>query len=312
MSLHPELGVHVHAVIPSTWGAFVDVYACYEVATRTRPWLSVLSPAAFDANGSALGDSSNVYVLWEPSLRVPPRAERDAMVGIVYSEALGDPAHMLVAHKEQLARFHAESGDLDAVFLHTPWMQTQFAPHAPAYVLPVGWEPEAMGRPRWNSPKHRAYVYHGSMAGKRQFTVPFLTEHLSDQFFNATGSFGRALLGTLDTAQAALYLGHSDVASFSTWRIWQALSTSAALVAEPGDSWPMEPGRHFYQLPRIDYTNIGAVASELRQLAAGNTLGQYARRAHDDLSWYTTGRIVDDFLVPAVRDMQERRRGPHG
>jgi hypothetical protein len=314
--VHPDAGLHIHVVIPTAWGPFVDVRACYEIAARSRPWLSVLDSSEFLQQGA--GDLSaddqadeRLYVVWDPSLRVFPKqasTRRRALVALVYSEALGNPAHMLGAHREQLQNFHARVGDLDAVLLHTPWMQTQFAPHAPAFALPVGWEPEAMGQPRWHAPKHRAYVYHGSMAGKRQFTVPYLTRELGDKFYNASGSFGRGLIGLLDTAQAALYLGHSDVSSWSTWRIWQVIATSTALVAEPGDCWPLEPGRHFVQLPRIDYTNIAAVVRDLKQLAAGNTLAACARTLYDDLAGdYTTGKIVDQYLVPAAKKLRELR-----
>ena len=91
-----------------------------------------------------------------------------------------------------------------------------------------------------------------------------------------------------------------DVDSFSTWRIWQTLGSSACLVGEKGDSWPFVAGDHFVGLPTIDWVNVEGVAVDLKRILGDTDLLGVARRAHEEVAHaYTCRRCLDDYLVPA-------------
>jgi hypothetical protein len=124
---------------------------------------------------------------------------------------------------------------------------------------------------------------------------------LSDQIENVTGRFGRGLLGALDTARASLYIAHSTVESFSTWRLWQVASTSAALVAEPGDAWPFVKDEHFIQIPYLTSENVQGVVEELKALADQHErLSAVATQAHELAQQYSVDAVEDDWVVPAI------------
>lgn len=166
-----------------------------------------------------------------------------------------------------------------------------------------------MGIPRWNTTKHKVIEYHGSTVGRRSVLIPFLIQYLQPDLVDLSGNFGRQLIGNIDTAAASLYVAHSDVFSFSTWRIWQTVSTSSCLISEPGDTWPFEPGKHFIQIHKITAENANLVADDIRRLTSQrDLLIQTATAAHEEIAQkYTVGYIEDTYLVPAVVDLIKDR-----
>lgn len=308
---HPKTGIgYVHVIEPG-WGPAVDLFAGYSVAAARTRWLSVMTPSEFagqrqDAESPYWTDDSLFYTLWSHAMEVDSPERRQSKLARVYFEAFNaDMQHMLPAHQEAWARFQKLGPAYDATFVHTPlmadWLHQQ---GVPCYVLPLGWEPEAMGRPRWNAPKFTDYVFQGSVVGRRAAILPLLAERLGRQFQNQSGAFGRGLLGILDTAIASIYIAHSNVRSFSTWRIWQCAASSAALVAEAADSWPAVPDDHYVAMPYLTFENIDAVCDWLRTLPQNVDLAAVARRMHDDVGQYfTLERCIDDYLVPASREI---------
>lgn len=314
----PTTGLHVVHVIPETWGPFVDILASYRnVAARCFPWMNVVSPEVFAGMKSspAYQDPGVLFVLWTDDPRPGPKTERKALVAGVYSEAIGERNEagellgMLPEHRAHFERFRAVQAEYDAVFAHTPWMQEQLAYllEPPVYVVPVGWDPETMGRPRWTAPKFVDYAYYGSGVGKRSMILPFLQGRLGKRLVDVTGSFGRDLLGKLDVARASLYVAHSDVRSFSTWRIWQTIATSAALVAEVGtDTWPLHTA-HYVGYPRVTLDNGEETANELRRILDHVDLLGMARRCYEEVAGaFTVETIVQSYLLDAMGDLVRR------
>jgi hypothetical protein len=166
-----------------------------------------------------------------------------------------------------------------------------------------------MGRPRWHAPKHYHFLYWGSAVGRRGMFVPFLKEHFGELLHVPEGVFGRDLLALLDRSYASLYVAHSAVRSYSTWRLWQTLATSAAFVGEPGDTWPFEPGKHILTFDQLTSENYLGVLDQIREIGCDvKRLGEIAECAADELgSRFTIDRVVDRYLVPASVEMRVKK-----
>lgn len=306
MDRYPGTGHIIVHVIPPEWGPFVDIRACYQSLARRRPWTHVISPAEYHEriNGWLWNDPDTVFVCWT-MMDPGPKWQRKCKVVTVYSEALDDDgAKLLHGHLDHWNNFRIMSVHFDAVATHTP-MTAEIVARAgcPTFVMPVGWDPDAMGRPRRDAPKLHKFLYHGSCVGRRELVIPYLRANLgNDHFLDGTGMFGRSLLGTLDTADASLYIAHSEVASFSTWRLWQTASTTAAMVAEPGDTWPFEIGKHYVGIQRVTMLNAPQTVRDLAELVKRrDLLLEVATRAYEEVACrYTVDHIEDAYLVPAL------------
>lgn len=304
---HPITNLHYVMVIPSTWGPFVDVRACYEAVARRYPWLSVITPEEFELikTTPVYQDPVMLFVQW-CQIDPGPKDARKALVTLVYSEAKGN--NMLPDHVREWDRFFLWAPNYDAVFGHTPWMveQLSYTGCPAAYLLPLGWDPEAMGTPRFSTIKQDDAVFYGSMVGKRNLVIPHIQAALGTRMKNISGCFGRTLSGMMDSAKASLYIAHSDVESFSTWRMWQTAATSAALIAEPGDTWPFVSGEHFWPIDRITFSNLDKVINDIRWALDNADLLVVARKAHDLARDYTVETCVTKYLVQASQSMVRR------
>ncbi len=291
-------------VVPYDWGPFVDIRACLQSLSRRRPRTQVIPQDWYRRDPGLWEDPECLFICWDISTADPgPKENRKCKVAVVYSEAIDEnQANLLPQHRAVWDSFLKMAPNLDAVLTHTPRTAEILGKILPAYVLPVGWDAEAMGALR-HAPKHQQLVYHGSMAGRRALIVPYLIGRLG--LVDITGSCGRQLLGRRVTAAASLYIAHSPVESFSTWRLWQAASTSAALIAEPGDTWPFEKGKHFLGIPRISVDNAEDVSLQIiRYLEQKDRLIEIANAAHELARQFTVGYVEDEFLVPAVNAMR--------
>ena len=311
----PYILIHV---IPDEWGPFVDVRAMWLSRARHRGNLHVITPAEFCERQNAWywNEPRAVFILW--TLIDPgPLDLRKSKVFHVFFEAIDhDLGKLLPAHVDHWDRFKTMSVHFDGVFVHTPRMKEVVSTYiqTPVHVMPLGWDAEAMGTPRWEAPKHRGYVFHGSMVGRREVIVPYLNGPFglghgspspSHAFENVTGMFGRSLLGVLDTASASLYIAHSQVGSFSTWRLWQAASTSAVMIAEvsgdDGDTWPFVAGEHFYPIEMMTADNASIIVGLLRSfLLEAPAMIEISKRAHELACTYSLARIEDEFILPAI------------
>jgi hypothetical protein len=218
---------------------------------------------------------------------------------------------MLQPHVEALDRFRQLVWQFDVVFGHTPWMANQMTKFgANGEVFPAGWSPSAMGVPRWAAPKHTDLAYYGSMTGRRNLLVPYLASRFGDRYRDLTGSFGRSLIGSLEQSKASLYIAHSSVQSFSTWRTWQTICTSTAMILEGNnlDVWPMTSD-HYLSLPELDVQNVDEAINQIRKWLSEVDLLGYAKKLHNDVGpSFTVDRCVEDYLIPASVRMLEARK----
>jgi len=300
---YPGVGAIIVHVIPSAWGPYVDLRASLQALSRKRPWTHVISPEEFAGPvGEDLKSDPDVWIVCWSLLDPGPRDQRRCQMAYVYSEALDDDGGKLLPdHLAHWHRFKSFAGGFDRIFAHTPSAATIVARAAsPVHVLPFGYEPLAMGEPRVDAPKHRGLLFYGSIVGRREILVPYLRAELGDQLSDACGMFGRGLLGMLDTSRASLYIAHSDVSSFSTWRLFQTCATTAAMIAEPGDAWPFVAGIHYVEIPRLTISTARSSVEILRELiSAPDHLNQIAHRAHHEIGrTFTMEHIEDRYLVP--------------
>lgn len=313
---HPLTKVQYIHVIPDDWGPYVDIYAAYFNVAKRIPWLNVISPQEILHNWNHFArDPRNVIVFW-PLIDPGPKSQRSAIVIQVYSEALDNNlSNLIPSHKDHWNKFLTHLKNLDGIAAHTPWMaetialkiseyedEPEFNVNIPTFTFPVGWDPLSTGLPRWKSAKHKHFVTWGSRVGRRELLLPFLQEKLGQRLTDVSGAFGRGLLGVLDNARASLYIAHSDVHSFSTWRLWQGLATSATTVAEPGDTWPFVENVHYIPIHKMSVNNSEEVANHLLELAHSTDLLNFiASTAYNDFGEaFTTERCVEDYLVPGT------------
>lgn len=300
---YPGVGAVIVHVVPSAWGPFVDLRAGLQALSRRRPWTHVITPEEFfaHARGDLWNDPDAWFVCW--SLLDPgPKELRRCQVAHVYSEALDDDGTKLLPdHLAHWHHFKNVAHNFDRVFTHTPKTAAIVARACdPVFVLPFGYESSAMGEPRIDAPKQHGLLYYGSTVGRREILIPYLRAALGSQLSDVCGIYGRALLGTLDTSRAALYVAHSEVSSFSTWRLFQTCATTAAMIAEPGDAWPFAANVHYVEIPRMTISTAKSTVDTLRDLlSAPDHLGQIAHRAHYEIGrTFTMDHVEDRYLVP--------------
>jgi hypothetical protein len=129
---------------------------------------------------------------------------------------------------------------------------------------------------------------------------------MGNQHVQLNGVWGHRAIEFLNRSSAFLYLSHSDVHSFSTFRTWQAVSSSAALIAEAGrDCWPMTEDM-YVGIPTLTPENVEAVAGRLMAMSDSDLLAS-ARRLHEALRYMTIQHIFENYLVPASMEIKGRR-----
>lgn len=234
---------NIQHIVPLQWGPYVDIAAMWGAAGAT-----VRDPTVADEFAHAL--NARVTRFYWSLAEVPPAAERTHAAVAVYAEALHEgpaPWPMLPQHTEHLIRFLEAARHYDAVVVHTPAMARRLRAEfrLPVFTIPLGWSPTTTGfgyGPRRHV--HHDIAWWGSPVGRRPELYDKLARWCAAQNIRGvdlTGKFGRELIGALDNVACVVYVAHSKVASYSTWRLWQCLAADVPVVSEPaslGDVWP--------------------------------------------------------------------------
>jgi hypothetical protein len=308
MSTHPKTGLH-YIVSFRQGPAYDDAMHLYERMAAKHDWLECIQePELLARMEEIAADERNFVVMWGVWAPRPP-ADRKAIFTRVFSEALDEDANNMIGyHRNWLVAAQRNLRHMDAAFGHTPWMAAQLGQHAPSgHVLPMGWHPEVMGTPDWSVKKEHRFTYIGAIAGKRSWLVPGMQgpQGLGDEMFHAKDVWGKDVNDLFNRSVANLYLSHSDIHSFSTFRIWQTLASSAGLIAERGrDCWPMKEGMYF-DVPTITMKNGPSIARKI-QGTPDTTFHARAKRLHQALaSDFTIDKVVDNYLIPASEKIKE-------
>jgi hypothetical protein len=299
--VHPVTGFGYVHILPKN-GAFDSIRSCYGILANNYPWLQIREPWEFDEiKRSSMYTNDRVFIVTWVNSYAGPKEMRSAKVAAVYSEAIGPREAMLPDHRKAWDEFSGRAHEYDLLLGHTPFMAAQLAKlGVPSAVFPVGWDHRGLGTPDFSRSRDQVFAYYGSPVGKRTWSVRGLGDRLGKDFRDLTGTYGRPLMGELGRSRAALYLAHSDVESFSTWRTWQALAAGAAMIGEPADTWPLVPGRHYAEIPRLTERNLDAAAIVLREYAGGSTLETFAKCVHSEIApEFTVEKCIEKYLVPA-------------
>lgn len=270
--VHPTVGLRFYYVMPAS-PPFKQLNASYHRVAETHPWFSVLLPG--EGLHHVREDRQGLYVFWHmPTLGEISKPRNHAKVAFVYTEPLNPVEEMSGDAKRYRENFLALTPYLDLVFVHTLKMKQQMQALVPSRllvgVLPACLDESAIGRALELEPKYDLLFY-GAMTGKRLWTLEALLDSPHAPMLAITQKYGAELQTKLNESRANLYLVHSDVTSFSTWRIWQTLHSAACLVAEGDadgkvDAWPLTPGRHYVSFPKITKENVDETAKFLKTL----------------------------------------------
>jgi hypothetical protein len=307
MSYHPKTGLRYIASIRNG-PAYGDAVACYQAAASRIPWLEIISHSELVMQLNDVCKDERAFVMiWGVRAPILPEWNK-ATFTVVYSEAGDvDPENMLTDHAKWLSELRG-TDQVHGVFGHTPWMAELLSNGSGnGFVLPVGWDSSAMGEPDWSGSKTHRFSYMGAMAGKRTWALPAMKAIMGDDFHDATGSWRRGAIDVLNASRGYLYLSHSDVHSFSTFRIWQACRSSSAMIAEGGrDCWPMTE-EMYVPIPTLTPDNVAEV-SEIVLGLDDDVLDEKSRVLHTSMQEFHIDSIVEKYMVPASEQIVEMKK----
>jgi hypothetical protein len=291
MEPHPDTGARYVVVLPNnpSFDVLWNAYLALECS-----WFRVIDSSRFDDYFSSLRNTRALIVHFAPPEDIP--GDRRCTIAGMYFEAYDtDLAILAPDHRRDFDRFIRTP--LDIVGCHTPWMATEIGRHAnkPSFVLPHGWSD--LAETDWSTPKTTPMAFYGSNVGKRERLFPKLRKYGTD----LSGCFGYNLLRQLDSAKTVLNIYHYNVASYSTPRLFQASQTSAALITEDGDIWPLSR-ENCYMIPRVetegDVEQLVAFVEDIPEEEALAT----AQRAYAEMREYSVERCVTEFLVQGTKE----------
>lgn len=300
--LHPTAGRHYIHVFPGD--PFLgEIRDCYKSAARRLPWMSVDSTAYWNPERPEWNDPERIVIFWGVLPEWIPRSRKAGAV-LRYTESVGAPEGLNPIQRQIVERFTADSESVDmllggtstvADFWSGKYRSTAFAP--------IGYEPGILGRPDWAAPKIADFAVRGNLIARRLWILKKLQKSFLK--LNWIHSFGLERKFQLDKSLVDLYIGHSNDLSFPGMRLWQGISSSAALVTEPRDAWPAVAGRHYIEIPEADPDLFGFFVENLRELLNdAGTLRSIAETAHRELSTYTIDRCMEEFVVPATKGLR--------
>jgi hypothetical protein len=162
------------------------------------------------------------------------------------------------------------------------------------------------GNASWEREKEFRFSFAGSSSGKRAWLIDAVQAELGRSFNNASGQWVQSFISTLNRSHAYLYLSHSNVQSFSTFRIWQAVCGLTAMVAEGGrDCWPMTE-EMYIPIPTLTKESVPEVCRSLMEIPT-SVFSEKARALHDGLRYMTTDHVIENYLVPASMEIAANR-----
>lgn len=302
---HPDLGLEFIHVISDESPTFHDVYRChqYVYVSGIANWIKVISSNQYktlltDQTSQYYTDPTCVYILWHDWEGNMPSG-RQARVFLHYSELIGDPQYLTDNQREMFTQFLTTANKYDRIFVHTKWAAQYLKTYiSNVFYAPVGFEPDVMGIPDYTVTKAYDIVFYGSWAGRRQTIIPTLRAELKHKLTDVVGVFGQARHRELNKARAIIHIPFTDNSSFTTMRLWQAITSSAVMLIEPTDTWPAVAGQHYIQIPHITDQNIGDIAKAIDTALDNTNLVEMSKAAFTDLSKYTVKYCHDNYIIP--------------
>jgi hypothetical protein len=242
--------------------------------------IDVLGPQ--DEASIPRADEDTTFVCFHRPSAATLQQSRKAKVLFVYCEPLGPVTGMTGDGRAYMESLRQVAHLFDGILVHTPDMRTLmritlagWGVNIPVGVFEAGLHRNVTVAPDYSTPKDIEFLFYGAMAGKRQWSVPLLKERLGSRLVIADNCYGKDLGRMLNRSKVSLYIAHSDVTSFSTWRIWQTAATSAALAIEcldgqEADAYPLEPYRDYLPLPKLMRDSIDEFVAKLDKFVTPN------------------------------------------
>ena len=286
---------------------FNEVAECYRQAGKRLGWMTVDNDYyawAWADTRPEWYDPDQVLVFWcNLPWKIPPRPYRKATCVFHYVESVGNLENLVDTQRHWLDIHLKKAHEVDLFLVGTPPVRDFWLPRCPKVaMMPIGYDPEVMGRPDWTREKVYDVGFCGVPVGRREWILPAMRKRFGPKFLDVT-VFGRARNAAFDACKAMLYVGHSDEKAFADMRLWSATACSAALVTEDRDAWPAVAGRHYIALPHAQKENVDAFVDMVEQ-ALKQPLTDIAKTAHEELSKFTVERCFEEFLVPAVLEVR--------
>jgi hypothetical protein len=294
--------VKVIVFIPSS-PAFMDIRSMYESRANSSQWLWMVpaEQAASLVSSPLLYDPDVLFVSWDIDMRIP--RERRCRFGIVYSEAVSsDEGPMLPDHLATWKRALADADDFDVVFGHAPGTNELLTRHfANVEWLPVGWDPRCAVPIASDDSRTVDVMTWGSLAGRRRWILPLMQDLLQKRGIELdvrVGLFGHRLIQEISTAKFALYIAHSEVDSFSTWRLGQCLTAGTPLIAENAKPENIAPFRACFPCPLQTPCRTNAWADQIATLVSTPLDLQAITDERERVP--TIDHVLDHYLKPAA------------
>lgn len=287
---HPATGLRYIYVFPVRSDALQDCHAMYARLASRLPWLDVVWEHEYPALRAAAGEK-DVFVLWHDIDHGGPRKCRTVYY---YQDSVGHPSQMIRHQAAMLHELLFHSRRYDAILVHEPWSADYLRQILPRVgVAASGYDPEILGTPDWDCEKKNDAAFYGYLTGLREGHIPAMEQRLGERLAILNGSYGWERHIRLNRSKAILHVPHS-IASFPALRLWQAISSSAALLAPAYSAWPAEAGKHFAPLPWPKEGDPSPFMAAVEESLSGTDLKTMAVRAHEDLSRWTIERCADE------------------
>ena len=256
--------------------------------------------------------AGDVFVCYHRPKLTTLKAPRQGKVLFVYCEPLGPLEGMTGDGLAYLQSFEEIMPLLNGVLVHTPQMRDDLLERMYSdfvTIFPAGLDPDLFPLPT-TTIRNIDFLFYGSPAGKRQWALEALKSKLGDRLVIAPqGTYGDELTKLLHRTKVTVYVAHSDVRSFSTWRMWRDSLAGCAMAIEcldgnKADAWPLTNMWDHYPLPRLEKTeeSVADYVDRLN-LIDDKYNSNYALRARAIAQRMTTRRCVEDFLLPFIEKL---------
>jgi len=288
-------------VFPGEPPCFTEFERAYQKTVQGLPEVSLDRLNRWPPDRPEWQDPAFAIVFWCRLPKVIPR-KRAARCILYHLESSGIPTDLSHGQKALLEDFLERSRQPDLFLVTTPAAESFWAPRVRRVaVAPIGFDAETMGVPNWSQEKTHDVGYCGTLVGRREWILPILSKHLGPRLRIITECC-LEMRRIFNSCRIMLHVAHSEEPGFPTLRIWQAISTSAALVTERRDAWPAVSGRHILQIPPARKEDPGDFLSGIEE-ALRMPLLRIARLAHEELSLYTVERSIKEFMIPAIEPL---------
>lgn len=307
---NPDTGSHYVHVFTDE-GPSPDLYTDTRSSWKRAglPWMTMMTQRQFKSvKSSLLNDPAAVVVFWGDDESLPTREDRECFLATVYVETLGPEEMLSEYQRKQLESFEKRRDVFDAVVVQTPDMaKTATARGWKAILCPTAWDPAIVGVPDFAAKKQLGVASYGMMYGHRIEASKIARGILGSKLIDINGFYSTLRKTMLDSSVAVLTLLHCPGCSYPTMRLWQAASTSAAMISEvasPDDAWPAVSGEHYLPLPILSEENVSAFKEVLALTEDKGAMLEIAKLAYSDLKKFTPSYCMETYLVPGLEEVR--------